>query len=686
MIYELLRLHLKEIRLVLFESSFPPSSRSNDTILSESVPLCLLKMPRIMPSWRLLLILLICGSILGFVFLVFGQNVAIMAMSYVVPFLAAIAVALSRPSWAVSSKVTEIPRWFPRPSISLICMAAFFFLIETLSIFVRLTSNERTLTYFALEGLAIFALSVQVLIWRGRGGFATLLMLSQIGVLVALEIALKTLPLPYYTGNSDIISHEQFVRGITESGHIGSFMGDYQFVPVFHVISSLVYSSLNLGRYEDAILILCSIMGYTLPFIFYSILRRTGASGDRSMLYALIVPLSFVMLYSLSLGLPGVLTFLFFSLLLFVSLSATGAGRMSVVGFVTSVVLILSHQVSIPVIIVVMFLTLAIWSRSQGFSIPEMRAKLRPTFILAIGYILYQSMYLMGLYTGILSEMAFTSDVTIPTSYRATLSDHYVLNFLIVNAPFSIWLSLIFYGWLSYSKTGIGHLKNRFRTPLFILGALAIATYIPGPIGHIGFLNDYLALGGRSLLIAEQLVIWFGLFTLCKLNSSMRFRGRIFLACVVSIVLLGSVMSQSNTVDTSATKILGPEGSTDFRTSELASFSFSRDFAASRLLLTDFVSSRYLTSNGVLNSFPLVLTDVGVLFSAGSTVLLRTTELSKDPLGFYSSESTIRFPKFVSIGPTDISQIAGQSDVVYSSGSVDIMILTSELFLKSNAE
>ena len=613
----------------------------------------------------------------------FNQIVAILAMSYVIPFLAAIAVALSRPSWAVSSKVTEIPRWFPRPSISLICMAAFFFLIEALSIFVRLTSNERTLTYFALEGLAIFALSVQVLIWRGRGGFAKLLMLNQIGVLVALEIALKTLPLPYYTGNTDIILHEQFVRGITESGHIGSFMGNYQFVPVFHVISSLVYSSSNLGRYEDAILILCSMMGYSLPFVFYAILRRVGASGHHSMLYALIAPLSFVMLNSLSFGVAGMLTFLFFLLFLFVSLSATRTGRMSVVGLVTSVALILSHQVSIPVIIVVLFLTLVIWGRSRGFSILEMRAKLRPVFILAIAYILYQSLYLLGFYSGILSGMVFTTDVTIPTSYLATLSGNYIRNFLIINTPFSIWLFFIFYGWLSYLKTGIRHPKSKFRAPLFVLGALAIAIYIPNLTGLISALDEYLALGGRNVLVAEQLVIWFGLFTLCKLNSSMRFRGRIILACVVSIVLLGSVMSQSNTLDTSATQVLNPRSIADFRTSELASFSFSRDFAANQLILTDFVSSRYLASNGVLVSPPLALADVGVSFPAGSTVLLRTTELSTGTLPYLSSEQAVLVPHFVSISHADISQIASESDVVYSSGSVDIMILTSELLLKS---
>jgi hypothetical protein len=563
-------------------------------------------------------------------------------------------------------------------------MAAFFFLIEALSVFVRLTSNERTLTYFALEGLAIFALSVQVLIWRGRGGLAKLLMLNQIGVFVALEIALKTLPLPYYTGNTDIIGHEQFVRGITESGHIGSFMGNYQFVPVFDVISSLVHSSLNLGRYEDAILVFCSVMGYSLPFMFYAILKRIGASGHHSMLYALIAPLSFAMLNSLSQGVATMLTFLFLLLLLFVSLSATRAGRMSVVGLVTCVALILSHQVSIPVIIVVLFLTLVIWGRSREFSIREMRAKLRPVFILAIGYILYQSLYLLGFYSEILSGMAFTSDVSVPASYRVTLSDHFVRNFLIVNAPFSIWLFFIFYGWLSYTKTGIRHPKNRFKTPLLILGALAVATYIPGLIGLIRFLEEYLTVGGRNVLVAEPLVIWFALFTLCKLNSSMRFRGRIILACVVSIVLLGSVMSQSNTLDTSATEALNPRSSTDFRTSELASFSFSRDFAAGQLLVTDFVSSRYLASNGVLASQPLVLVDVGVLFSVGSTVLLRTTELSTNPLNYYSDVHTILIPKFVSIGPTDVSQFASQSDVVYSSGSVDIMILTSELILKTN--
>lgn len=603
-------------------------------------------------------------------------------MVYVAPFIAAFAFSLL-PSPRVTHTSAKMPQGLFHSKFILPFFLTVFLLMEALSLYARLATDERTIVYFGLQGLAILVVSIQVSTCRIDGRLVKLLVLSQIGFLVAFEIALKTIPLPYYTGSTDIIQHEANVRGIVESGHIGSFMGNYQFAPVFHVISSAIHIGSDISSYQEAILVFSSIIGYTLPFVFYSILSRLGTGSRHAMLFALIATPSYVLIADLSAGVPSLLTFLLMLLFLHISLWGKSIGRTSVVLALIALTMIMSHQVSIPVYIVVLLTTLVIWGRSCRFGRLELRARLRPAFLLAVMYVAYQSGYLLGFYSRIFKGLDFTPDVWIPDESQVILADDYVRNFVIVYTPLSILLFLAFLGWLSYAKNQSSYRPNGRNIPILLLGALAIATYIPGFSSLIRFIEEYLTIGGRGNLIAEQLVVWFAVLVLFRQHSVFALRGRVTLACIVTVILTASVMSQANTLDTSATEVLNPRSSTYFTDSELMSFSFVDKHAPNLLILTDFASSRYINLNGGSASDPEILYNSGVLFPAGSTVLLRTSELSSSPLNFYAVEDSILVPRFVSVKPVEVDSVLHLSNVIYSSESVDVLTLNSDLLLEA---
>lgn len=638
-------------------------------------------MTRVLSSWRGALFVLTSAAILGTVFFLLDGTMAVLAMVYVAPFIAAFAVSLL-PSQRVTNSSTKMAKNLFHSKFILPFFLTAFLLIEVLSLYARHATDERTIVYFGLQGLAIFVVSIQVFACRIDGWLAKSLVLTQIGFLVAFEIALKTIPLPYYTGSTDIIQHEANVRGIVESGHIESFMGNYQFAPAFHVISSAIYLVSSISSYQEAILVFSSIIGYTLPFVFYSVLSRLGTCSRHAMLFALVATQSYVLVADLSAGVPSLLTFLFMLLFLHVSLCGKSVGRIGVVLVIIALTMIMSHQVSIPVYIVVLLTTLVIWGKHSRFGRLELRARLRPALLLAVMYIAYQSGYLLGFYSRIFEGLDLTPDVWIPDTSQVILADDYVRNFVIVYTPFSVLLFLAFLGWLSYAKNQSGYRTNGRNIPILILGALAIATYIPGFLSLIRFIEEYLTIGGRNNLIAEQLVVWFAVLVLHKQHSISALRGRVFLTCIVTVVLLASVMSQANTLDTSATEVLNPRSSTYFTESELMSFSFVNNHAQDLLVLTDFVSSRYIDLNGGSASDPEILYNSGVLFPAGSIVLLRTSELSSSPLNFYAVEDSILVPRFVSVKPVEMSSTLHLSNIIYSSESVDVLILNSDLFLE----
>lgn len=556
-----------------------------------------------------------------------------------------------------------------------------FAAILLFSVSARLQSEERTLIYFILFGLGILVLAFQTTYAVPRHPARIPIVLGELGVLLTSEVLLKTLLFPYYIGNTDIAAHEEYVAGIFASGHIGNFMGVYEFVPFLHVLSAMISQVCAVLVNETAILMFFGVAGFALPFLFYSIARSVTKNTEISLIISFLGPFGYLLLNGLSQGVTSVLAFLLFIFIVYVSIGLRLSARSTFLAMLFAVGIVLTHQVSIPVMIVSLLVIVYLARKcSGGESRTTRHVGIHGVYLLAGFFLAYQTLFLMGFYKDIFVLLRPSTGVSLPV-LQPTSFGSLIPYFILTRAPSSVFLFFAFLAVLAV--WGLS-----FRLPVLsrsrswaLVSTIGASLYVPDVASRIRVVNEFVLGNGRTTIQIELLVVFLAALAIGRTGRTLSAKWRILIPVVIVVIVLGSVVSEANTLDTSA--LGSPSQSTEvyFDEKEMAAFYLVETRSANTSILADFVSITFLAAHGVPSQAPIAESNSTLFFRSGSCVFLRTSGLMTKTLLFPQSGSTSLVPQFVVIRPTNPGIFESSNNVLVDSGGPTLVYCVQDSWI-----
>jgi len=622
----------------------------------------------------LLVFIVIIVSLLPFVM---DPEIVIRSQILLLPLVAALTLSIL----SVNRKFLPQTRIGAKPTTSRIVflfLVASFASTQLVSAAVRLLSIERNLLYFAIEGLGVFIVSLQICYGCSVSKSRSQIVLAEIGILIALEVLLKTFTFPYYVSTGDISYHEEYMRVIISTGHIGGFMGVYQNMPALHILSATTAILNPLLSGPRAILIVFVLCGFSMPFLFHSILSKLTRNVFFTMVFSFVGPMGFSILDFLSQGLPYVLAVFFFLFLLLATVSTLTSSRAIpryvVLALVFTLLLVISHQVSIPFIIGLCLLSLVLYRRFFNLHSRRSGSGYRLVLILVVVYVAYSSFDMILFYGGVFRGFILTNEV-LPVANLP--SDSSLFYYFLRRIPLAALLFLAFLGFLSFAGYSFPFYSNPRSKPVLTTGVVAFFFYIPGLSALSQFVYQYVAAGPRNSVFAEQFVLSFVALSISRTRITNRTGGTFVLVLALSLIVFGAIVSETNTTDTNELGSSSPTPKVYFDNEEVGSLIFLQSHSAGIDVWSDFVTSRFLIAHNVLSEFPSVEANNSVLFPSNSFVYLRIAELQRNGLCFYQPAYGYSFfLKFQMLYPTETGGFENENNVVFDSGGTVLLQCT----------
>jgi len=546
-------------------------------------------------------------------------------------------------------------------------LVALFISSEIVLVGTRLMSTERTPIYFAIQTVALLLLSIQIFVVDLSSSRRISMILAEIGILVAFNDLATILPFPYYLGATDAVFHNHWAQQIIADGHIDKSMGGYFFFPAMHVLTASLSEIVPWLSAAQAIHVIFAILGFAIPFVVYSISSRVTSNKSYSILVAFFVSLGYVLLAYRSDAMPYCLAYIFSLFILLTSIRIGLSRRHGYVGIVFIIVLVFTHQVSIPYIILVLTATLLVLRQYRNPRQFNTVVSLSLIQVLVVVFIAYSALCSIRYYDSLLLFPVQSADVNISTSpiSAGALGQRYL-----DNALFSFMLFLCFLGIFSYTGYSYPFKRLAHSRSMLYLGLVSLFFYIPGISELSPAVNVYLGAGLRHALFAEPVVMAFVAVAIVRNRLNYQPRRRLLLAIVVSLVVLGGVIYPVSLRDTSAFDS-GPKAKVYLNQEELAGTGFIEVRSSGKIVETDYYCARFLEANGVNAMIPSVGPNNSIAFPPDTLVLVRVSQLESNALYFYNTSIDQGFrAHFEVLYPVDIDPFRSTVNVLYDSGGI----------------
>jgi low affinity Fe/Cu permease len=544
-----------------------------------------------------------------------------------------------------------------------------FLSTQILAISSRLVTQERSVVYFAIEYVAVMAISFQVLCGSRIDKTRALAILGEVGAFFFLEIACKTLPFSYYCGNTDIMLHESYAKSIIENGHILSAGSEgYSLFPLMHVLSASYAQVASAASTEQAILLLFAVCGFCIPFVVCGIAKHVTRDMSFALTMAFVSSLGYAMLSWFSEGMPYALAFFFFLFILLIALRLRITARLSLVGVAFIIAIVLTHQVSIPyfaaslLIAIALFRTYRLAGRKARFSGFSM------FFLLCLIYVAYSIISAISFYGVLILRPIPHNEIRLPLS---SFGESLILVKYAGNLSVMILYYFLFAGILYTLGYFTPFKRTSHRYLVALAGLIAAFLYAPGVPQTISLLQMYISVGTRLSLVVEGAVFFIVVIALIGILKNASKWKRIAVPIAVATMVFGGISSVLNTNDTFALGGTGEKAIIHFEETDMFSIYFVRSESANTTVFADWISGRYMNTHEIRTVVPSVEPDGSVFYGGDSLIYLKTVDLETNGLFFYHVDigNVAEFPK---LGPMSAAPFKDSVDVIYDCGGIAI--------------
>jgi hypothetical protein len=364
---------------------------------------------------------------------------------------------------------------------------------------------------------------------------------------------------------------------------------------------------------------------------------------------------------------PYCLAYVFSLFILLASIRIGLIRRYGYVGIVFIIVLVFTHQVSIPYIILVLTVTLLILRQFRNLRQFNTTWSLSLIQVLVVVFIAYSALCSIGFFGSLILLPVQPVDVNLSTSpiSAGALSQYYLDYSLLSFIIFLCFLGIFSYTGYSYPFKWLVHSRS-----LLYLGLVSLFFYIPGISSRSPAVDMYLGVGLRTALFAEPVVMAFVALAIVRNRLNCQSRRRLVLAVVVSLVVLGGVIYPVSLRDTFAFDG-GPKPKVYLDQEELAGTGFIEERSSGKIVETDYYCARFLLANGVSAMAPPVGPNNSIAFPPDTLVLVRVSQLESNALYFYNiSMNQGLSAGFEILYPVDTDSFRSTVNVLYDSGGI----------------
>lgn len=333
------------------------------------------------------------------------------------------------------------------------------------------------------------------------------MIIIEIVLTLTILIYSTTLTSSYYFGYTDIITHASIATITSLTGHVISNSSSYSYFPLYHIwiASGAIITGFN--SYQTIIILTCPVFAISVIFIYFlfnSVIKNQQIALLTCLLYSSSSIIVFFGTYVITrtMAFIGFLILLYFLYNTKISENNNRALTFKILAIVISVYILLVHQVSTPMILLLLFILLICeWLVDQqkyistGFMI----------FFISIFisyWLFYALSFTQQIITDNLNPQAYQTISFIPTSYQTSLLSE-SLTFLINDMHMLIF---IFFGIIGIVYI-IWREKPKYAPVFGLFALLTIVFYVPSPLQALWQTMILLNFGRFELLISPFMVL-----------------------------------------------------------------------------------------------------------------------------------------------------------------------------------
>lgn len=545
-----------------------------------------------------------------------------------------------------------------------------FILFYFLSIIVLLTNFTRGFSYFFLLVLIDILLLIQIF----TDSFSIKLILCELVFTALNSIYGVTLKYPLYFGGTDLMPH-LFLSDVIillEKTAPSDLSIGYAYFPLYHIFISETTNILGLDLQFSFFLILGIISSLSILFV-YLIAKSLSQNEQLSILSCLLYSASVVVVYYNMYMVTRTMAFIGFLILLYLLFKNTSyklAPSFKILSILLAVFLLLVHQVSLPQMLILLFLLLLC------DALTSTRQKINTSFFTLLsvslfGYWLYVAYLFTQYVLATRAQKNYYEHLIINPSIEAVNYMSYIYGHL--DVPITLFFILIGIGFVLISN------RCREIKSIGLFSLITLVLYIPNPIQLLWQTMNLFRFDRFALLLSPFMsfimaigVVVFYKFISSKYNSKLAFMIILISFSVFSFTSLIYSAPESNLPLTDSPKDY-------FSSEELQGFDFIFNHVTfGSAIHSDYYTSRYFIQSKFNESDKLNLpyytnygiNDINELNQTDGFIVLRSKDYEDSGLLFgYSSRYLYEYTEEnTELMESSLSGI----DKIYSAPSIDL--------------
>jgi hypothetical protein len=500
------------------------------------------------------------------------------------------------------------------------------FIISLIMLYIY---EVRTFQYYALVLIMSIIILIEIVSFDSSRD-RVFIILMQISALCLNVIWGVTLKYYYFFGRTDVFAHAAYSESLLEYGYITGIFDVYKPFPLWHILSSFIYSLGGLSMPVFKVMFLESgALYFLIPIVVYFIATKVTAQKRIALLVAQLVSFyPFVVfdgMYSISRSIVPLIM-----LVLILTMTGKKTNGKFIISLFLTLVIIMYHTVSILFVLSILaliYIVQKIFAVKEGLNV-DLRYLVLSTAMM-VGYWYY---FAGDLLLQIFDNISTPAATGILTQAVTETPVNELFNYL----QYSILLLLIIVGTIYILRSAE---FNDLAKVFSIIGLMMIPVTFPGPILLLNKLGGNFSIDRFNeysyiFIIIPAAIGFMFLFYKSKIP------GKAILSMLFALLVILSVSNDFVASDNPLIK--RPFYTFYFTESDLNSVGKIADFT-NGYVMTDYVAARYLWFSEYTDKKHLIEIDTVnqslVRQKESDVIILRESELDKRPLKLYTLDN-----------------------------------------------
>ncbi|OGO23651.1 MAG: hypothetical protein A2144_01485 [Chloroflexi bacterium RBG_16_50_9] len=522
--------------------------------------------------------------------LVLGRSdLAFKSLYIFLPVAAASLIAILKPGWLKNDLRDFLPRLRLSPP-TFQHLVLIFILLYIVSLCLLIVSEARPILYFILVGLMASLMLAEILACGEEHSGRKVVILVQIVFVSANLVFGQTLRLPLFFGNGDVLPHMYNINTILETGRVtSSMLVDYQYFPSFHIFGAAGNMLSGLDLKTSYFLFNGLFFIASIPVV-YLLITKVTSNIHLPLIATLLYMLSRQVIFSGMYMITRVMAFVVCLSILYLLIRGRTNLKFRALAIFLVIPLVLMHHTTLlhfsGILFILFIIELILYRPSWyiGFNFILFFVIAYLGYWFSIGHHFFQNTLINYSSAPDITRIPFPTVAQSVSIVFANNADAIVIAFLAIIGILS----------LLRAKEGLATIGSAFA--LFSLVALVV--YFQGIASFLSrilltarlqlLVTPFIAFvtaGGLLLIAGKTTVNWPHWKSITRTGISL---GIVFFLAFSTTVIVG------NSTDLDLSGVLGNESHQFFTESELAAFSFARDYGEDLLYFGDYASCVYI--------------------------------------------------------------------------------------------